>query len=135
MSANRVRGTTVTVFSPGEVEEILDLSNAMVRRYSDALETVTGNKVMRVNRSRVFTEDEVEVLKQARAALDASGTNLTIEQAIRRVLGMEAASSSVADTASYFSPILERLDVLTVLVVSLEKEVKALRREVKATKR
>lgn len=130
------------VYSPGEVEEILGLTAAMVRRYADAMEMVTGNKVTRVRRARVFTEEEVAVLKEARALLEATQTNLSIDQAVRRVLGFEVATSSIAESMSLFAPMLERLDAQTARmdaqtagIKALQGEIKALRRELKASKR
>ena len=132
----------MVVYSPGEVEEILGLTAAMVRRYADAMEMVTGNKVTRVRRARVFTEEEVAVLKEARALLETTQSNLSIDQAVRRVLGFEVATSSVSESMSLFAPMLERLDAQTTLIegqtaliVALQHEMKTLRRELKASKR
>lgn len=121
-----------TTHSPSEVAKLLGLTEAMVRRYSDAMETVTGVKVTREARGgRVFSASEVRVLQAARALLEATTTHLSIDAAIRRVLGEEAVISSVGEGAGVLALIVEKLDAQTVVIAALQAEVAALRLEIK----
>ncbi len=106
------------VYRPNELPELLGVTPAMVRRYSDAFETVTGNTITRDRRARIYSEQQVNTLKDARALVDASEGAITIEQAIRRVLGIdiviEPRSSAIQSTeSSPLSQLLERLTTIT----------------------
>ena len=120
-----------TTYSPKEVSDLLGVTLAMLRRYSDALETATGVKVARTPRQRVYSDEEVRVLVAARGLLEATTTNLPIDTAIRRVLGTEVTISSIGEGAGVLAMILERLDAQTAAIAELKAEVAALRLEVK----
>jgi DNA-binding transcriptional MerR regulator len=75
--------------SPSEVAAHLQITSAMVRRYGDALERVSGQVLPRVNQARAFNETQLTQLKQAREMVSAGFGNLSIEQALRRVMGLE----------------------------------------------
>ena len=76
--------------SPAEVAAHLQITSGMVRRYGDALERVTGRVLPRVNQARAFSEAQLIQLKQAREMVGAGFGNLSIEQALRRVMGLES---------------------------------------------
>ena len=119
-----------TTHSPSEVAKLLGLTEAMVRRYSDAMEAVTGVKVTREARGgRVYSQSEVRVLQAARALLEAATTHLSIDAAIRRVLGQEVVISSIGEGAGVLALIFEKLDAQTAAIAALNAEVAALRRE------
>jgi DNA-binding transcriptional MerR regulator len=76
----------VTLYAPGQVARRLGVSTAMLRRYADALEAVTGHELVREKKARVFTERQVEQLAEARDICAA--TSVSVEEALRRVLGL-----------------------------------------------
>ena len=122
-----------TTHSPSEVAKLLGLTEAMVRRYSDAMEAVTGVKVTREARGgRVYSQSEVRVLQAARALLEATDTHLSIDAAIRRVLGQEVVISSIGEGAGALALILERLDVQTAMIADLQRDVGRLRLELQS---
>ena len=119
-----------TTHAPSEVARTLGLTDAMLRRYSDAMEAVTGVKVRRESRGgRVFSAGEVRVLQAARALLEATTTHLSIDAAIRRALGEEVVISSIGEGAGVLAMIFERLDAQTAAITALQTEVAALRLE------
>ena len=122
-----------TTHSPSEVAKLLGLTEAMVRRYSDAMEAVTGVKVTREARGgRVYRASEVRVLQAARALLEATTTHLSIDAAIRRVLGEEVVISSVGEGAGVLAMIFEKLDVQTAMIADLQRDVGRLRLELQS---
>ena len=122
-----------TTHSPSEVAKLLGLTEAMVRRYSDAMESVTGVKVTREARGgRVYSQSEVRVLQAARALLEATDTHLSIDAAICRVLGEEVVISSIGEGAGVLALILERLDVQTAMIADLQRDVGRLRLELQS---
>ena len=122
-----------TTHSPSEVAKLLGLTEAMVRRYSDAMEAVTGVKVTREARGgRVYSPSEVRVLQAARALLEATATHLSIDAAIRRVLGEEVVISSVGEGAGVLAMIFEKLDVQTAMIADLQRDVGRLRLELQS---
>lgn len=122
-----------TTHSPSEVAKLLGLTEAMVRRYSDAMEAVTGVKVTREARGgRVYSPSEVRVLQAARALLEATDTHLSIDAAIRRVLGEEVVISSIGEGAGVLALIFEKLDVQTAMIADLQRDVGRLRLELQS---
>jgi len=122
-----------TTHSPSEVAKLLGLTEAMVRRYSDAMEAVTGVKVTREARGgRVYSQSEVRVLQAARALLEATDTHLSIDAAIRRVLGEEVVISSIGEGAGVLALIFEKLDVQTAMIADLQRDVGRLRLELQS---
>ena len=122
-----------TTHSPSEVAKLLGLTEAMVRRYSDAMESVTGVKVTREARGgRVYSQSEVRGLQAARALLEATDTHLSIDAALRRVLGQEVVISSIGEGAGVLALILERLDVQTAMIADLQRDVGRLRLELQS---
>ena len=122
-----------TTHSPSEVAKLLGLTEAMVRRYSDAMEDVTGVKVTREARGgRVYSPSEVRVLQAARALLEATDTHLSIDAAIRRVLGEEVVISSIGEGAGVLALIFEKLDVQTAMIADLQRDVGRLRLELQS---
>ena len=104
-----------------------------MRRYSDAMESVTGVKVTREARGgRVYSHSEVRVLQAARALLEATDTHLSIDAALRRVLGQEVVISSIGEGAGVLALILERLDVQTAMIADLQRDVGRLRLELQS---
>ena len=122
-----------TTHSPSEVAKLLGLTEAMVRRYSDAMESVTGVKVTREARGgRVYSQSEVRVLQAARALLEATDTHLSIDAAICRVLGEEVVISSIGEGAGVLALIFEKLDVQTAMIADLQRDVGRLRLELQS---
>lgn len=122
-----------TTHSPSEVAKLLGLTEAMVRRYSDAMEAVTGVKVTREARGgRVYSQSEVRVLQGARALLEATDTHLSIDAALRRVLGEEVVISSIGEGAGVLALIFDRLDVQTAMIADLQRDVGRLRLELQS---
>lgn len=122
-----------TTHSPSEVAKLLGLTEAMVRRYSDAMEAVTGVKVAREARGgRVYSASELRVLVAARALLEATTTHLSIDSALRRVLGTEAVVSSVGEGAGVVALIFEKLNAQTAMIAALQATVTALGEDVQA---
>jgi DNA-binding transcriptional MerR regulator len=73
------------LYSTREVASELGLGAAMLRRYASTYETVSGDAITVHRRDgRLFTENQVKVLTQARALV--MSTNVDVETAIKQAL-------------------------------------------------
>jgi regulator of replication initiation timing len=136
------------VYSSAQVAQILGVSGGMVRRYALTLEELTGEKVPQHPRDgRRFSQEHVDALIAARRYV-ASHKGMSVEEGLRRALGMADESSAAPlprslpstslDTAEAFSealrryvePLLTELQALRTSNERLADEVEALRLEV-----
>ena len=89
--------TSETLYSAREVAAELGLGAAMLRRYATTYEAVSGDEITVHRRDgRLFTEQQVRVLSQARALV--MQTSVDVETAIKQALDkpLEAAPVSLA---------------------------------------
>jgi len=89
------------LYSTREVASELGLGAAMLRRYASTYETVSGDAITVHRRDgRLFTENQVKVLTQARALV--MQTSVDVETAIKQALDrpLEAAPVALAQSGA-----------------------------------
>lgn len=113
------------VYQTGEVAARLGVSTVTVRKYADALEAVTGRELTRQRRARVFTADDLEAFERAQAAA-AAAPGITVEEAMQRALGRDAAAVVPTDQGGA-GEVPEVPALLRAIVGQLEAQAEELR--------
>lgn len=136
------------VYSSAQVAKLLDLSGGMVRRYSLALERLTGEAIPQDPRDgRQFSERHLQTLQAARRFV-LGHRGLSVEEGIRKALGLAeepvelplnpSVMTGGAEVAQMFSealrrygePLLTEVRTLRESNEAMVEELVALRREV-----
>ncbi len=105
-------GESEHLYTAREVASSLGLGAAMLRRYASTYETVSGDEITVHRRDgRLFTEQQVKVLLQARALV--MQTSVDVKTAVKQALDkpIEAAPVSLAQGSAQGSDTL--IDALT----------------------
>lgn len=136
------------IYSSAQVAKLLDLSGGMVRRYSLALERLTGEAIPQDPRDgRQFSERHLQTLQAARRFV-LGHRGLSVEEGIRRALGLAEEPTELplnpsvmtggAEVARVFAealqrygePLLTEVRTLRESNEDMARELAALRREV-----
>ena len=97
-----------SLYTTGHLASELGVGTSMARRYGLALEAVTGQALTQVpGRGRMYSQQDIRVLQEARQTL-VEQPNLSIEEALKAVLGIEEPEKSAEPTVEKASRPLER---------------------------
>jgi DNA-binding transcriptional MerR regulator len=127
------------VYTTRQAAEALGVGAAMMRRYAQTLEEITGQEIPQTRRDgRQFSREHLDTLLQAKALVD-SHNGLSVEAALRMATSPESAGQglpvsvpigSIADSAALVAALQEAITApLVAELRELRAEVAALRAE------
>lgn len=130
-------GEAEQVYTTQQAAERLGVGAAMLRRYAQTLEALTGHDIPHTRRDgRQFSTEHINIFQQARALIN-DNRGLSVEAALRAVFQGDAAApilpSAPSSTLDYTATIDHARDELIAPILTELRELRAEVRDLKGT--